>query len=409
MIPADIVPLTELPLTATGKVDRQQLAATRLRRPEPGAVRNAPADILERELAQLWANLLGVPHVGVADNFFELGGHSLLAARMFAQIEDLLGLSLPIVALFQAPTIRQLAELIRSEGWDGPFSSIVPIQPEGSSRPLFLVAPAFAWVFRHLGRHLAPDQPLYGLRPLGLLGRDGGLLEVEPLASFYLEQIRSVQPEGPYFIGGLSAGGIVAYEMAQQLLAHGERVERLVLLDTFPPRRSWLPLPLYRWKLDALARFEEEERPTAGAVLKGLGRAVATAVRRSMRAVGLRPAPRDPDRARRRRYSRDLHNRVRQLLRAQARTIQRYDPSPYPGTVSLFCCTGTRTTRRRDLRLEWGELAEGGLDIHTIPGVHHLAMREPHVQVVSDEIRKCLGTPGGQASPGARSCRDSPS
>ena len=169
MVPAVVVLLDALPVTPNGKIDRRALPAPDRSRPELEKAFVAPRDDLERQLAHIWEEVLGVRPVGVTDNFFELGGHSLLAVRLFAVIEKRLGKKLPLTAVFQGATVEHLAGVLRQQATPGPQSSLVAIQPGGSKRPLFLVHPAGGHVFPyiHLAQFLGPDQPCYGLQARG--------------------------------------------------------------------------------------------------------------------------------------------------------------------------------------------------------------------------------------------------
>ena len=233
MVPAVVVLLEALPVTPNGKVDRRALPAPDRSRPELEKAFVAPRDDLELQLAQIWEEVLGVRPVGVTDNFFELGGHSLLAVRLFALIEKRLGKKLPLTAVFQGATVEHLADLLRQQATPGPQSSLVAIQPGGSKRPLFLVHPAGGQVFPyvHLAQFLGPDQPCYGLQARGLEDGQDPHTRIEDMAAYYIQAMQTVQPTGPYLLGGWSMGGVVAFEMAQQLHAQGQRVALLALLD----------------------------------------------------------------------------------------------------------------------------------------------------------------------------------
>ena len=213
MVPTSFVILPALPLTANGKVDRSALPPPELIRPDLDKAYQSPRDALEIQLVRIWEKVLGVHPVGVRDDFFHLGGHSLLAVRLFAEMQRSCGKNLPLALLFQAPTIEQLAGLIRQEGWQPPWSTLVPIQPAGSQPPLFCVHGAGGHVlaYRHLAEHLGPDQPVYGIQARGLVDPQAGPASIGELASYYLQEIRSFQPEGPYLLGGFSLGGYVAY------------------------------------------------------------------------------------------------------------------------------------------------------------------------------------------------------
>ena len=213
-----------------------------------------PSTEVERTLAEFWEDLLGVQNVGVDDSFFDLGGHSLIAVRLFSQIRKSFGVNFPISVLFEAPTIRACAKLIEDQigsksvasdaGGDQEehrFKHIVAMHDgEGGPRnPFFLVAGMFGNVLnlRHLAHLLGEDRPFYGLQARGLLGNDSPHQTIEEAAKDYIAEMRSVQPEGPYYIGGFSGGGIFALEVAQQLKKLGEHTQLLVLLDTPLPQR----------------------------------------------------------------------------------------------------------------------------------------------------------------------------
>ncbi|HLV68496.1 MAG TPA: amino acid adenylation domain-containing protein [Polyangiaceae bacterium] len=247
MLPSAIVELEALPLTPNGKVDRKAL-------PEPAASAEVsaehvlPRDALERELADIWARALNVPRVGLTDNFFDLGGHSLLAVRIFNEINQSRGLKLPLAALFECPTLGALAMRIR-ELQAAPttaqavrWTTLVPIEPSGTHPPIFCVAgiggnPMNA---RHLAKALGKDQPFYGLQHRGVDGQLPPHRRIEDMAAEFLEHVREIQPRGPYYLTGYSAGGLAAYELAQRLVALGESVPLLVLFDTVNPTLpSW--------------------------------------------------------------------------------------------------------------------------------------------------------------------------
>ena len=215
----------------------------------------APSTETEQKLAQIWQQLLHLKTVSIDDNYFELGGTSVLAVRLFSQVEELLGKSLPLTTLVAAPTIAQLAiiidqqENLKNDKW----SSLVAIQPQGNKTPFFCVHGGFGDVigFWNLAQQLGKDQPFYALQAVGLDGKLSPLNRIEAMATYHIQEIKKVQPQGPYLLGGLCIGGIVAYEMAQQLQMQGQEVALVALLDTETPGPSlahvWLNhrLPYY--------------------------------------------------------------------------------------------------------------------------------------------------------------------
>ncbi len=265
MVPHSFIPLEGMPVTANGKLDRSALPAptakNQLRReptrpplavepnqaPRNGFAADAsadvsreshyapPSDTLEVQLIEIWEEVLGVTRIGVQDDFFQLGGDSLLAARMFARIAEKLRKNLPLATLFRGPTIEKLARVIRAEGWTSDWSVVVPIREHGSKPPLFLVHGLHGNVLNFYGfrHHMPADQPLYGVQATGLDSGRATFVSIPEMAAHYNKEIRAVQPNGPYFLGGFSAGGLVAYEMARQLAEAGERVQFLALFDSY--------------------------------------------------------------------------------------------------------------------------------------------------------------------------------
>ena len=237
--------IDQIPLNKDGQIDKQQLQVLIHSRQRE----NQPHTPIEEKLATLWKEVLGISTISRQDNFFELGGTSVLAARLFIQIEQILGVSLPLASLFQAPTIAQLGQMLTQEN-DDPnlWSSLVPIRSQGSKPPLFLVHAGFGDVvgFESLVRHLDSERPVYALRPRDLSGQHEPLPTIEAMAAHYVAELRKQYPEGPYFLGGQCTGGTVAFEMARQLTVQGHAVEFLGLLDTsYPVYKNYLKPRLF--------------------------------------------------------------------------------------------------------------------------------------------------------------------
>jgi amino acid adenylation domain-containing protein len=273
MVPSDIVVLDRIPLSPSGKIDRTALPEpTRGRRDEDDAPRNS----IEERLAGWFATVLQRSDVGIHDNFFDLGGYSLLATQLFAVIEAETGRRIPVATLFEAPTVASLADVIRQGVAPSTWTSVVPIQPLGTQLPFFYVAPYMISVleFVRLGQELGHDQPLYGIQPQGLDGRSPIHTTIEEMAAHYVNEIKSVQPLGPYRIGGHCSGSWVAFEIARQLEAAGDELDTVVLVDQGPPgvarvlpsrsRYLWMRLSFYyrddrllsaiRWQLKIRAK-----------------------------------------------------------------------------------------------------------------------------------------------------------
>ncbi len=377
MVPAVFQFLEALPLTPSGKIDRRALPAPDATAgPAGGSV--PPRTPLEEELAALWREVLGVEHLGVHDSFFDLGGHSLLAVRLMSRIRRRLGRDLPLTSLFAGPTIEHQAALLGRGEEEVPASPLVCLQTGGSRRPIFLVHPVGGSVFCYteLARALGPDQPVYGLQSPE---RDGAApASLEEMAKRYLEIVRAVQPEGPYRLGGWSMGGVVAFEMAHQLAAHGEEVEQLAVLDVSAPGRGFggdgraIDEEVLRaWFARDLAGLLGKPLPQEMGNLPAdapLPEAFARA-----QELGLLPAGLDFTAAARR----------FEIFRANLRLIERYTARSYPGRLQLFRAAGSHFADPADPTLGWADLALGGVDLQELAGNHWAIVRSPAVEAVA--------------------------
>jgi acyl transferase domain-containing protein/thioesterase domain-containing protein/acyl carrier protein len=208
----------------------------------------APGDAIEESLAAVWSDALGIEQIGVQDDFFELGGHSLVALRVLAKVRDRYGLQLPLATMFDRPTVARLAELIRAESGEpaalgetagapaeaSGWSPLVTMRAGGPGTPFYCVHGMFGnvMVFKDLARAFSSDRPFVAVQQHGVDGVTEPLTTIEAMASAYLAEIRKMQPAGPYYLGGYSVGGAIAFEMAHQLRRAGEEVGALVMLDT---------------------------------------------------------------------------------------------------------------------------------------------------------------------------------
>jgi arthrofactin-type cyclic lipopeptide synthetase C len=243
MVPAAYVWLEKLPLSRNGKLDRKALPkadahayASKTYEPPQGEI--------EEALAEIWQDLLHLPRVGRHDNFFESGGHSLIAVQVMAHINKRFDRVLPLAVMFRAPDIAALATVIASKE-TAPVDILVPIQRHGDAVPVFGVPGAGGNVLslQPLSKALGPGQPFFGLQAVGLDGKTTPFTSVEQTAAANIAAMKTVQPIGPYRLVGISYGGIVAYEMASTLLAQGEHVSSLILLDTVAPTTLPDPAP----------------------------------------------------------------------------------------------------------------------------------------------------------------------
>jgi amino acid adenylation domain-containing protein len=245
MVPAAWVELESLPLNTSGKVDRALLPAPSdehlARERSPG---DAAASDAERRVIAAFERVLEIEGIGAEEDFFVLGGHSLLAVGLFAALEEEFGRRLPLAAVFEAPTPRSLARLLHAGAIARRWSNLVPIKPSGTRPPLFALTAGDGNVvgFAPLARHLAAEQPLYAVQPSGLDGQAAMDRGIPAMATRAIEEIRLVQPRGPYLLAGRCNGATVAYEIAQQLSAAGEAVALLASLDSDPPQAGPLEI-----------------------------------------------------------------------------------------------------------------------------------------------------------------------
>jgi amino acid adenylation domain-containing protein len=356
MIPSRFVRLQALPMTPSGKVDRQALPEA-----NEGGSRAAfapPEGEVEEKLAEIWKEVLGVPAVGRDENFFDLGGHSLLVVNLLRRIEQEYGRRLTLAAFFHAPSIEGLARLLGDgANLDAPLT--IAIQPRGS-RPALLWLDADA-TFMVLSRVLGLDQPFLGIPVVPVLERNANsAARLEDVAASVAKAVREAQPEGPYYLGGWCNMGALAYEVAHQLLEEGQAVGLVVLLDSTNPvsyrriRRTAFILSQIRYYWPRFWRLWSEER------LKYL----AERIRGLFETFGiLRVRPRDRE----------------QELRAQfARVVLEYQPPAYFGDVALF--QPMLRLDVLDFRPGWAERVKGELVAYDVPGSHVTMLKEPHVQ-----------------------------
>ncbi len=387
MLPNTYLWLDRLPLNANGKVDRGALPAlgpTVGVEMEDGA--GQPVNLLELELIRIWQVLFHREGIVRQDNFFALGGDSLLAARLVLEIEQRLDCKLPIAALFQAPTVEALSRRLTEDHSAPPWSSLVPLQPAGTKPPLFFVhgVGGDVYGFLELAQLLAPDQPAYGLQAVGLDGETPRHSSIEKMAAHYVEEIRSFQPQGPYHIIGFSLGGLIAYEMAQQLHRQDQRVAFLGLLDTEP--MGPMPWSVY---LRTMASFVPRR------TLFHLRRSWALPWRDKLGYAGGRLA------AFLYWVRRNVQEPPRAAATAQLPVEVRPDPegedyyvtlaflyrlTKYPGSIEVFVSDESDPAWIQS----WTRLADQGVDFHKVPGQHLEILTGSHVQELVKTLRGIL-------------------
>jgi amino acid adenylation domain-containing protein len=403
MVPTMFVEIESLPLSPNGKIDRRAL-------PAPAGIRAAvvgqfagPADELEIKLTRIWERVMGITTIGVDDNFFDLGGHSLLAVRLFALIQKAFDRNLPLATLFQAPSVRQLANVLRKQGWSAPWSSLVMIQPALDRKPFFCVHAAGGNVIEYhdLARCLGPDQPFYGLQAKGLDGKAEPHKSIREMAAHYIREMREAQAEGPYLIGGRSSGGTIAFEMACQLAAIGERVALLALLDTFPAGYFKLKAGSGRFRQRSLRYLKKLGSHRTNLRRLNLAEKIAYLLNK------LKYAPEKTKHKLYRRvyqfyerFGRPLPEVLKNIEEINFGAVKDYEPQTYAGDVTLFLASDL--TADYDLLDGWRELVSGEIATFEISGDHNNIIKEPHVRALAAQLRACLDN--AQAGLAAERC-----
>ncbi len=366
-------------------------------RPELESSFLAPRTAVEKQLAELWQEVLGVDRVGIADDFFQLGGQSLVAVRLLSKMKKLWAVDLPLATFFEAPTVEKLAAVVQAElGTDAEsaaaagkpvprssrrgWSTLVPIQPRGARVPFYCAAGqgGNAMNLRHLAVHLGEDQPFYGLQARGVDGRMQPHETVEAMAAEYIADIRRFQPHGPYLIGGYSGGGTAAFEMAQQLHAMGEEVAALVFLDSHSPEmptRSRLErMRLHARRLVAQGPSYAFEKLKARVVSRELWQ---------LRRLVLKPLSK----------LFPYHFRSESMVFSWIDAFTRYEPKPWNGRAHLFRARLDDAIEWSGIKLEndlgWQHLVQE-LAVAEVTGDHNSMCEEPHVRVLADRVRACL-------------------
>jgi len=389
----------EIPKGPTGKVNRMGLGDLLATQPKDTIV--TPRNPVEAGVARIWEDILQIDQISIFDDFFELGGDSLQATHLISKLNQKFGKGLSWEILLQAPTVAELAKLLQEEHFSTSSSAVVPLQTDGSRAPFFCVHPVEGHVFqlRNLGFALGIDQPLYGLQARGLDGHSKPYTRVEDIATCYIEDIQAIQPIGPYYLGGLCFGGLVAFEMARQLTSGGHQVNLLALIDTYAPGYSlfWPTVRTHLWQSyktmrilisDAKNLFRAQKpRENSQRLLKSALRKIWTRARKGWR------------------YLSQLYLRLKGFLfvhpwrnvrHANQRACRRYRPSIYSGSATLIRAQHMHNWSYFDPQYGWGALVEGKLEICETPGYLESLVRGNRVQLLGDILRESLQTAQGE-------------
>jgi thioesterase domain-containing protein/acyl carrier protein len=381
MVPSAFVFLERFPLTPNGKINRTGLPAPLYTR-QVASTFVASQNELERELAQMWAQVLGIEQIGITDNFFELGGHSLLAVRLITEIERRWQQKLPLATFLAAPTIAQFAKVICQEQGSTNWSSLIPIESRGSKPPLFCIHPVGGNVLEYypLSHHLGSEQPMYGLQSRGLDGVQTPLTQIEEMAADYIKEIQTIQPDGPYLIVGYSFGGLVAFEIACQLASQGKKVDLLALLDNESPslpgiRPSLIEsLGIHVRNLNQLKLQGKIDYIRDRILFRVIYRNKQNPEKEFLLDNWAEPLP--PE--------------YLQVLESNFQAGQNYAGKFYPGKVTLFRSSIQPVAQALHPDLGWGDLVGGGVEVRHLAGHHSDLLQEPNIQVLVQELKSCI-------------------
>jgi thioesterase domain-containing protein/acyl carrier protein len=387
MVPDDFVLMASIPITPNGKTDRKSLP-----KPDYSLVNRsgeyvAPRTEIEQQLAGIWQELMGLEKISVFDNFFTLGGRSLVAVQIMARIEKLTGKRLPLATLFEHSTIEKLALVLNKDSKSITWESLVPIKPQGSKMPLYIVhgAGLNVLLFNALAMNMDAEQPVYGLQARGLNGVDEPLDIMEEIAANYIAEILTQNPTGPYALAGYSLGGTIAYEMAHQMMAMGKEVKMLAVFDTYAkqsdaydPYYKRIPnriILFFKKLLYSFVLFAKDPKRTIEYKWTNISRML---IRRFWKLKG-------SEEKREGFFAYD-----NEIDEASAKAKRNYYQKPLNIVVDLFRAK-TRTFYMNDFAyLGWREFALNGVNVHDIPGEHNTIFAPPNDQEFAVVLQRCL-------------------
>ncbi|OOQ60759.1 non-ribosomal peptide synthetase [Mucilaginibacter pedocola] len=388
MVPDDFVLLDTIPSTPNGKIDRKALP-----KPDYGhIVRSdayiAPRTANERLVSEIWQEMMGLEKISMDDNFFQLGGRSLVAVKIMAKIEEKTGLRLPLATLFEHSTVEKLAIRLDSNSDVISWDSLVPIKPKGSKMPLYIVhgAGLNVLLFNALAMNMDDEQPVYGLQARGINGVDEPLDVMEEIAANYVEEIVNHDPVGPYAVAGYSLGGMIAYEMAKQMLAMGKDVKMLAMFDTYADQTKIHTPPVIRFVKDVWhlikqiaytpVLFVQDPKRTVEYKSREIGRRIQKVYKKMF-----------PHKVKKKEGFAAYTNEIHEKSEAAQRN---YMLVPVDIKIELFRAK-KKTFYMNDFKnLGWTPFALKGVRVHDIPGEHNTIFAPPNDKQFAEVLQKCL-------------------
>jgi thioesterase domain-containing protein len=387
-VPTNIALASQLERQPNGKIDRQKLLTTNRERPTPSIAIVPPRNELESRLVRIWQDVLNLPQVGVHDSFFALGGHSLSAVMAKFRIEEELQKKVPLATLFRATTVAQLAaELTKPE--TACDRSLVSLQETGHLPPLFLVHPTAgnALCYLELVRELGGEQPVYGLQSIGLDGQQPPRNSIVDMASAYASELVERQPDGPFVLGGWSMGGIVALEMAQQLVAQGREVPLLVVIDAPLLDANDQLNGTPAWRHFAVAELKNQlgDQSSVDQLVDQLPHDTLPSAEQLQTLLAQSPLA---DLACAVGSGEELRHHLA-VIAANLKAHEEYRAQPYAGRVVLLSAE-ERLDSLPDCETQWRALVSGELAVHRVPGNHYTMLQAPHVQRLAEHFAAAL-------------------
>jgi amino acid adenylation domain-containing protein len=397
MVPAAFVQLEALPTTPNGKIDRRALPAPDAEAGATARTVRPPRTEIEKKLTAIWEDVFQTSPVGLDDSFWDLGGHSMLAVKMMSRIGAVFGRRLPLNALFTSPTVEHLARTIADESQAAAGRhTLVEVQHGTGGPPVYWIPGGAAlgmFSHDHIVSRLGPAQPIYALgSAFPKTVKD--IETVEDRAAEYLKLIRAVQPEGPYHFVGFCAGGMIGWEMAQQIRRAGGRVGLLGMINCYFPRHLESRLAAVQFKAQRLRHQLRQARAEGKDLLTYAREKVAA--RRASRAEQ-QQIDQDVQKAKREGFvdTGDWNDRV--VLDATVEVVSQYQPEHYDGRISLFVSDDESLagiTREFDPRFAWTRYA-ADTALYPIKGPHEEVVKAPYVFALADAIDDALRKAGG--------------
>ncbi|MCU7495890.1 MAG: amino acid adenylation domain-containing protein [Ignavibacteria bacterium] len=379
MVPSRVIVLKEFPLNSSGKIDKKALPEPEEEKLDNRQIYIAPKDTWECSLVLLFEEILQVHPVGVKDNFFDLGGHSLLAIRLMDLVQERLNRAIPLVTIYQNPTIEGLAPFLKDNGENKKSSLLMELKKSGDSEPLFFMHPSGGSVhwYSELAKLVDPGTPFFAMQALGIDGKEKLDDSIDVMASRYVGGILQKQPRGPYYIGGWSFGVIPAFEVARQLMALGAEVNMLALLDCGP----FVPFEEPKDSAELLSDMFKKNFPIDAEFLRQMGEqerftyAFKMAKKNGMIPFYVRLSE----------FSFYIH-----ILKTMQQAWRKYKIKTYPGQITLFRSEESKADPALAADMCWGQFTSKPVNVIDVPGNHISMMQPPDVKVLAGKLNSLI-------------------